>query len=80
MNQIPLLQPERLLLKPAEAANAIGVGRSKMYSLIASKEVPSVRIGGCVRVPLEALREWVRLQTVGRTVEGARTQAAGEAA
>src|SRR5947207_472560 len=50
---------EKLLLRPAEAAEAIGVGRSKAYELIASGELPSVRIGGSVRVPVEKLREWI---------------------
>ncbi len=51
---------ERLLLRPEEAAQMIGVGRSRMYALLASREVPSVRIGRSVRVPVEALRNWVR--------------------
>ena len=52
----------RLLLRPAEAGEAIGVSRSKAYELIASGEIPSVRVGGCVRVPVEALRAWVARQ------------------
>jgi excisionase family DNA binding protein len=50
---------DRLLLRPGEAAELIGLGRSKVYALIASGELPTVRIGGSVRVPLDALREWV---------------------
>ena len=48
---------ERLLHRPAEAAVAIGVSRSRMYELIASGEIPSVRVGGTLRVPVEALRQ-----------------------
>ncbi len=47
---------ERLLLRPIEAAEAIGVGRSKVYELLASGELPSIRIGSSVRVPLDSLR------------------------
>ena len=54
---------ERLLLRPTEAAEMTGLGRSKMYELIAKGVVPSVRIGKSVRVPVEALREWVKAQT-----------------
>jgi excisionase family DNA binding protein len=54
--------PSRLLLRPAEAADAIGVSRSKAYELIASGAIPSIRLGGSVRVPLDALREWIALQ------------------
>lgn len=48
-----------LLYRPAEAAAAIGVSRSRMYELIASGEIPSVRIGGTLRVPVDGLRRWV---------------------
>ena len=53
---------DRLLLRPVEAAEAIGVGRSKVYAMLASGELPSVRIGGSVRVPVEALRAWIDRQ------------------
>ena len=53
---------DRLLLRPNEAAELIGVGRSKVYELIASGQIPSVRIGASVRVPLESLKEWIAAQ------------------
>jgi excisionase family DNA binding protein len=53
---------ERMMLRPAEAAEAIGVSRSKVYELIAGGEIPSVRVGGCIRVPVAALREWIDRQ------------------
>ena len=34
---------DRLLLRPAEAAEAIGIGRSKVYELLASGDLPSIR-------------------------------------
>jgi excisionase family DNA binding protein len=49
----------KLLLRPAEAADAIGVSRSKAYELIASGQTPSIRVGGSVRVPIQALQEWI---------------------
>lgn len=59
---------DKLLLRPVEAAEAIGIGRSKVYELIASGELPSVRIGASVRVPVEALRAWIAEQLeTGRT-------------
>lgn len=58
---------ERLMLRPIEAAEAIGIGRSKVYELLASGELPSIRIGSSVRVPVEALKAWIAKQaTVGR--------------
>lgn len=52
----------KLLLRPAEAAEAMGVSRSRAYELIGSGQIPSIRIGGSVRVPLEALRAWINRQ------------------
>ena len=59
----------RLLYRPAEAAAAVGVSRSRMYELIASGEVPSVRVGGTLRVPVDALAALG--ETAGRRVEDA---------
>jgi prophage regulatory protein len=56
---------DRLLLRPTEAAEAIGIGRSKTYELLASGDLPSIRIGGCVRVPVEALRAWIERKSAG---------------
>jgi len=50
---------DRLLLRPIEAAEAIGIGRTKLYQLLASGELPSIRIGSSVRVPVDALRDWI---------------------
>lgn len=46
---------EKLLLTPVEAAAALGVGRSKVYELMRSGDLPSVRIGACRRIPAEGL-------------------------
>ena len=53
------LHPARLLLRPAEAATALGIGRTKVYELIAAGELPSIRIGASVRVPVAALEAWI---------------------
>ena len=54
---------EKLALRPTEAAEAIGVSRSRAYALIAKGELPSVRIGNSVRVPVDALRRWIESRT-----------------
>ena len=51
---------DQLLLTADETAKLIKMGRSKVYELIASGELPVVRIGTAVRVVAEGLREWVR--------------------
>lgn len=54
----------RLLLRPAEAAAALGISRSKTYELLAAGVIPSIRVGSSVRVPVEALQEWITQQAV----------------
>ena len=51
---------ERLLLKPLEAAQVLGIGRSLMYEMIARGEIPSVRLGRCLRVSKESIEKWIR--------------------
>jgi excisionase family DNA binding protein len=53
----------RLLLRPREAAEALGISRSRAYELIASGDLPSVRIGSSVRVPVVALELWIAERT-----------------
>jgi excisionase family DNA binding protein len=48
-----------MLLRPGEAAEMLGFSRSTVYSLIATGQLPSVRIGGSTRVPLAGLRAWL---------------------
>lgn len=50
----------KLLLRPEEAANLLSIGRSKVYELIGTGELVSVRIGASRRIPAEALSEFVR--------------------
>lgn len=51
---------EKLLLTPAEAAACLGIGRSKLYELFRAERIASVRIGGCRRVPVEAIHDFLR--------------------
>ena len=55
---------QRLLLKPTEAAEVLGIGRTKIYSLLSSGELPAVRVGRSIRVPAAALQEWLDRQMV----------------
>jgi excisionase family DNA binding protein len=50
---------ERLLLRPVEAAERLGIGRTKVYELMASGELRSVKIGAARRVSATALVEFV---------------------
>lgn len=53
-NELPVL-----LVRPEDAARVLGVGRTKVYELIRSGALRSVRVGGLRRVPVAALNEYV---------------------
>jgi excisionase family DNA binding protein len=50
---------EKILLRPSEVSELVGMGKSKVYELIAAGTIPCIRIGKSVRVPAEALRRWI---------------------
>jgi excisionase family DNA binding protein len=49
---------ERVLLRVSEAAEMIGVSRSKLYEMVAEGVLPAVRLQGnrLIRIPAEAVR------------------------
>jgi excisionase family DNA binding protein len=49
----------KLLLTPQEAAHALGINRSTLYTLLRSEEIASITIGRARRIPDEALEEWI---------------------
>ena len=50
---------EKLLLSPEEAAEVLGVGRSRVYDLMRTRQLTSVRIGKSRRVPVAAVHAYV---------------------
>jgi excisionase family DNA binding protein len=46
---------DKLLLKPTEAAQVLGIGRTKLFELLASGALESVQIGHSRRVPRDAI-------------------------
>jgi excisionase family DNA binding protein len=52
-----------ILLRPAEAARALGISRAAIYPLITSGVIPSLTIGRSRRVPVDGLKRWVAAQT-----------------
>jgi excisionase family DNA binding protein len=49
----------KLLLTPEEAASALGVSRTFLYSLLARQRLFSVKVGGMRRIPLRSLENYV---------------------
>ena len=54
---------EPMLLRAAEVAKLLGLGRSKVFAMLAAGELPVVRIGRSVRVPRAALEHWIAEHT-----------------
>ena len=50
---------DRLLLTPVEAARVLGIGRTKVYELMASGRLRSVRLDGCRRITRDDLAAFV---------------------
>jgi excisionase family DNA binding protein len=59
---------ERLMLKPKEAAEAVGVGKTLFYRLVKAGVIPSCRVGRSIRIPVAALKAWAEAQTKPQTV------------
>ncbi len=51
-------EPEKILISVAEAAQRVGLGRTKVYQLIDAGKFPHKRIGRALRVPVRELERW----------------------
>jgi excisionase family DNA binding protein len=49
---------DRLALRPKEAAKALGLSERKLRELL--PELPAVRRGGVILIPVAGLQEWLR--------------------
>lgn len=69
---------DKLLLTTMEAADVLGVGRSKVYELMRAGALASVRIDSCRRIPVEDLSALVsRLRAAGSDQHGEELGARG---
>ncbi|MEO8973770.1 MAG: helix-turn-helix domain-containing protein [Ktedonobacteraceae bacterium] len=53
-------ESHRLLLRIPEVMRTLGLGRTKIYELIATDELPVVRVGRAVRISPIALEQWIK--------------------
>ena len=63
---------EPLLLRGGEVAQLIGCSRALAYRLMQRGTIPTVRVpdGKSVRVPREALVQWIKANTKGAVNRG----------
>jgi excisionase family DNA binding protein len=47
---------QELTLKVEEAAVLLGLSRHSAYAAVQEGQIPSIRIGRCIRIPTAALR------------------------
>ena len=59
-NQYRALRARPLLLRVEDLMSILGIGRNTAYELIRSGQIRSVRIGRQIRIPREALLEFLR--------------------
>jgi excisionase family DNA binding protein len=50
---------DKLLLKPIEVAEILRIGRSLVYGMLATGELPSIRVSNCIRVQKTSLEKWI---------------------
>ena len=62
--------PDALVIDVVEAARRLGISRSAAYQAVHAGQIPSVRIGRLIRVPLVALQRM--LDQAGSEAAGAR--------
>ena len=51
---------EKLLYRPKDAAQVLGIGRATLYDLMRSRRLRSVKDGGKRFITLDALRDYIR--------------------
>lgn len=50
-------------LSPTQAAELLGIGRTKLYALIKANQIPHIRIGHRILIPVKELESWLHEQT-----------------
>jgi excisionase family DNA binding protein len=61
---------EPLMYSVPRAAELCGMGKSKFWTLVASGEIDSVRIGRARRIPAATLQEWISRKLAEATQDG----------
>lgn len=75
-DRVPLSQ--RLLLRPEEAAAISGLGRSTIYELLRTGELPAVHVGRATRIPVRDLQGWIeQRRRINGMSDGAHNGASG---
>lgn len=58
------------LLDVTQAADILSIGKKKVYRMISKNQLPSLLVGKSIRIPREALNEWIRSAMTDVVKEG----------
>ncbi|WP_241687101.1 helix-turn-helix domain-containing protein [Deinococcus metallilatus] len=62
-SDLPTTVPQdALLLTVKQAAAALQLGTNRVYEMVNAKELPSLRLGGSIRIPRSSLIQWIEDQ------------------
>ena len=53
----------KLLLSVKEASELLGVGTGLVYEMVRKHEIPHIRLGRLVKIPLQGLETWIAQQS-----------------
>jgi excisionase family DNA binding protein len=56
------VETEKVLLTIEEAAELLSLGLSSVYTLVLTKQLPSIKVGRARRIPLVSLHQFVTRQ------------------
>ena len=56
---------KRLLFSAKETRIALNISARKLWGMTASGEIPHIRLGRCVRYPVDDLQRWIDDQKQG---------------
>ena len=64
-NNVTDIAPQKNMVTLEEAAEMLSISRPTLYRWMEINGFPAVKIGGCVRIPVEELRRWAADQVRG---------------
>ena len=60
MTPIPIDKPRPLLVSVSETARMLSLSNTTVLRLVNKGTLPSVRIGGSLRIPVDELLKWIK--------------------
>ncbi len=55
---------DRLLMTPEDVARMLSISRSAVYEMVATGELPGIRLKRAIRIPAAGVESWVQSRLV----------------